>query len=372
MKNNSMFFRLIKTDLRRCMKLFPQLFIAALLFMTAAFFIIKYSTEIMYENTDFSRLDIAIYINDDSEYDIMGFSLVQEMESYQNSVNLIMVNSEDECLRMLEAGNVYASIIVPDGFIRDFMNCTITPIRIIFNRNNTFEEYLINDLFLYSAVPLGTEQAGVYTINDICVKYNIDDEINHSMQVQLDTEYLTKVLLRQELFSTNSFDELASHSLNETLVSSFIIFILFLMSFILMQFLKESSPSYMMQLKLKGIGKVRFALSKTISVSVSLYSVLLVILAALSFTELKAGFSSLIYMIPAVFIISCVIVIFSLLIKNSATANLTIFIITAIMIYLAGGILPIEQLPAFIGRIYEYNPMTFLIKYVSYSLYPIG
>lgn len=360
---NSQLMRTLRTDVKRCMKLLPGLFVTSLLFLFVFGIIIHYYTSILFQSDSFQKIDTAVYIPDDSQYNQLGFSMVSGMESFEDSVNLIPVESPKQGYEMLEKKEVTVFLIVPEQFISGILSGENHPVRIVLRNEKTFETYVMNDLLQSVSSFLGCAQAAVYTAYDICMNHQLPAQTTLAFQNRIDTGNLAYVLSREEMFTEEPFDTLHAISLTKQLTVSSLLLILFMSCFVLTAFYKGNNHAYYLRQKNCGISKPAIILTNSAAGFVAVYIVYLLLFTALCLTGMKPSLLSLVTMIPVIFLISLIIRLFSELSYSPHIANLMIFLTVLLLTYLAGGLMPIQFLPKFLQNTVFWNPMAWLIRF---------
>lgn len=366
---NTQFSRTIRFDIKRCFKLLPGLLLTTLLFLFAAGILLHYYTPILFGEEPFQQVNVALYMPEDSGYNQMGLSMVSNMKSFQDSLNIIQTDTYEEGYAMLVNKEAAAFIVIPEGFISSILNGNNNPIRILLNGTKTFETYVVNDLLQNAAALLGTAQAAVYSVYDISVQYGLDHETNIAFQNQIDTVNMTYVLARESIFSEENFDLLHAFSLTEQLAASFLLLILFMTCFILTAFYKGNNDAYYIRQKISGIGKGKLLISNCLAASIDIYVVYIMIFAGLLIMGLHPTFLSLLTILPVILIVSLFIGLISEFVSGPHMANLIIFLMVLLLLYLAGGILPLQLMPKFLQHTAGYNPMTWLIQYTLHTVF---
>ena len=100
-----------------------------------------------------------------------------------------------------------------------------------------------------------------------------------------------------------------------------------------------------------------------------LYNVYLLIFVLLLVAGTKPNFLSLITMIPVVVLSAAITLFAAMLFKSEHLANGTLFILTILVVYLAGGLIPLILMPKFLQTAAAANPFTYLLKYILWSVY---
>lgn len=363
------FKRTLRSDLKRSLLLTPQIIIYTLLFLLASFVIIIYGSKMFFSNTAFNQVNVALYMPEDSKYNSLGLSFVQDMQSFRDSVNIIEVSSPEEGLEMIEKDKTLVFVEIPEEFVRSVLNGSNYSIKIIFKNNDTLDEHIVNDLLLSLSDVLGVAQASVYTLGDIYYSQGIDSEESSSHYNKLNTENFFYVTSRDAIFDQKLFDSISRFTLQQSMAGAYLILILFFSCFTLASFFKLNSYSYMLQQRAHKVTKTKVFISEFLTAAIPVYVSFLIIYLAFLIASFKPKLTALIVMMPVSLLISFIITLVFTLIKNKVYANLCIFVSVILVMYISGGLVPLELLPAFLKNTASYNPFYHLLRVVLASLF---
>lgn len=360
---NKQFFRTLKTDFRRCFRLLPGLLLTSLLLILASGLVLHYYSSLLFGKNSFQNVTLAIYMPDDTSYNQLGLSLVSNMKSFKESLNIVEVTDIEEGKEMLADGEAIVFIIIPDDFINSIMTGENNPVQVLVKNGSTFETHVVNDLLQNAASLLGCAQAAVYTVYDVGVEFDLDGEANYQLQRQVDNGNLTYVFAREDVFSTETVDALSTYTLKEQLSAAFLILILFMTCFSLTAFYKEHTLSYYIRQKSCGLGRAGVMISNCIASSLDVYLVYGVIFIVYRCIGLTPKGISFLAILPVVFLICILIRLVAECVSSPHIANLILVLAVLLLLYLAGGIMPISYMPKFLQSLTCYNPMSWLLQY---------
>ena len=148
-----------------------------------------------------------------------------------------------------------------------------------------------------------------------------------------------------------------------------IILVMFIMCFWLISFYKGHNSSYKMLQRMSGVSSIKLSLSSIICGTGLLYTVYLFIFIMLGIFRRGAKISSLVTFIPVLILIAGIAFILSELITSEHVIDIVLFLGVVIMIYLAGGFIPLLLMPEFMRGVAAVNPMTYLLKTLMVILY---
>ena len=350
----SSFLRLWRADTKRASRLIPSVFITALIFALTAGLLLAYSEDLIYSKESFAAVTIGMYMPEQSAENDSAMNFAKDLEHGKE---------------LVKKGELTALIIFPNNFINSLYGGEAEPIRVILNENMSLEEHLVNDMIIVASDILGIAQTAYRYYNLILKELNVDPEIREKLTNDLDNRNLAYAASRNMVFDIVNINSDSAHNLRETLTASFIFIILMLMCFQITGFYKSYNSSFIMRQHKEGGGSVSMFFSRLLSGSMILYTVYLLIFVLLVAAKTKPNYLSLITMIPVVVLAASITLFASMLFKSEHLANGTIFIITILVIYLAGGLIPLILMPKFLQSAAAANPFTYLLKYILWSIF---
>ena len=365
----SSFLRLWRADTKRASRLIPSVFITALIFALTAGLLLAYSEDLIYSKESFAAVTIGMYMPEQSAENDSAMNFAKNMDSIKESADIKEIKVPEHGKELVKKGELTALIIFPNNFINSLYGGEAEPIKVILNENMSLEEHLVNDMIIVASDILGIAQTAYRYYNLILKELNVDPEIIEKLTNDLDNRNLAYAASRNTVFDIVNINSRSAHHLRETLTASFIFIILMLMCFQITGFYKSYNSSFIMRQHKEGGGSVSMFFSRLLSGSMILYTVYLLIFVLLVAAKTKPNYLSLITMIPVVVLAAAITLFASMLFKSEHLANGTIFIITILVIYLAGGLIPLILMPKFLQSAAAANPFTYLLKYILWSIF---
>ncbi|MBR1673643.1 MAG: ABC transporter permease [Eubacterium sp.] len=365
----SSFMRLWRADTKRASRLIPSVFITALIFALTAGLLLVYSEDLIYSKESFAAVSVGMYMPEQSSENDSAMNFAKNMDSIKESAEIVEVKSLEEGKQLVKDGKITALIIFPENFINSLYGGDAEPIKVLFNENMSLEEHLVNDMIYLASEILGVAQTAYRYYNIILKDISADDSLRGKLTDDLDNRNLSYVASRNLLFDIQNINSSTSHNLRETLTASFIFIILMLMCFQITGFYKSYNTAFMMRQIKEGGGAASMFFSRLLSGSMILYNVYLLIFVLLLAAGTKPNFLSLITMIPVVVLSAAITLFASMLFKSEHLANGALFILTILVVYLAGGLIPLILMPKFLQTAAAANPFTYLLKYILWSVY---
>ncbi len=364
--------RTICMDLRRAVRILPATLLYTLLFLLVSLVVIKNGESLFFDPNRYTKVPVGLFMPLNSDQDKSGLKLVEDMQSFREALEIHQFDTEEEGRKALEAAEITALIMIPEGFVGNVSVGNNQPIRIIFQENNTLEEHIINDLLLSSANMLGTAQAAkfaVQSLNEVFGASISDKDAAFMLADNLDSYNLAYVLARESLFVTKSFDSLSGLSLKEKLAGSYGLLVLSFLCFILTAFYQGKKPAYVIRQKCSGVSRFGIGISEWISTVVLLYAAFLLIFLGFTIAKLSPKLTALITIFPVLMVLGLFILLLSYAVRNPVYSNLVILVAIVLLMYIAGGLIPEDFLPKFLQDIARWNPVSVMIRFMRFVLF---
>lgn len=368
MLSNSQFKRTLRTDIKRAVRSLPGFFATAVIFVAIAGIITYYAKYFVFDKEMFSSVKVAYYVDTNDELGQGQIDIISDMESIQESASLIPVESEEAGKEMLLNKEVSALLVVPGNFVSD-MGSEDSAIRVYFNEDESFEGYLVNDIVTIISKLYGDARTAVLSYRTIARDSGYDEEIVKKGYNSLNTKLFTDVFARTGGYEIKDIDSAGSFSLEQQFTCSMIVLVMFLMSFWLTAFYKGHNTSYKMLQRMSGVNSLKLSLSSILCGTGMLYILYLLIFALLKMFKREVMVSSLVTVIPVLVLVAGIVFLLSCYIASEHVVNIVIFLGVVILIYLAGGFIPLLLMPEFMRSVAAVNPMTYLLKVLSHILY---
>jgi ABC-type uncharacterized transport system permease subunit len=100
-----------------------------------------------------------------------------------------------------------------------------------------------------------------------------------------------------------------------------------------------------------------------------MYIAFAVIVIGLQFTKIGISLMALVRMLPIIAIIAFIVTGVSYLFRSPVSAAYISFAAFTVLMYLAGGLIPIEFLPRFLQEGAVYNPLKYLIDFAVEAMF---
>lgn len=355
---------MLKAFFKRSLNFMPFVAVYFLVLCLMAGGIIAYAQNIFYKDGTFAIVNVACYYSENAENNY-GLQFVENMESFEQSVHLIDCRTPEEVVELVEDGDAVAGLLFPDRFVDSVMTGENLSVDVIYNESATFEGYVVSDLLSSLTKMLGVGQACMQTMYDFCSAYDLDASAVNIAQIRS----LSYALSRFDLFDEVQADSISSYSLVQKTTASYSIYILLLSGFVFAYFYKGNTAAFEARARLAGISKCKLFIFEDIFTALMLYVPVLVLIIGLMASPLKVSPLALIAVIPVVLIISTIIAGVCYLFKNPVASGYVLFAISTVLMYMAGGLMPLEFMPRFLQELAVYNPCYYLIEFMLKVMY---
>ena len=361
---------MIKAYCKRVLLFLPYVLCYFLALGIAMLALVTYASEFLFENNTDSIVSVACYVPDDDSYNQLGIALVQKMDSVKHTIDINQVNSEKKVIRLVEDGDAIAGIIVPEGFIESMGTPEAKHVSVIYRDADTFEEHIVNDLLYAMSDLLGNTQASILTAAEYAANMGIDASEIYEIRSDVQSKSFSYVMDRKALFhKINADDIVAKYEIRERLTASYTLYILMMSVFVISFFYKGNNDIFRARAKLSGIKTWKIFLIESGCAAVMIYMLYIVMFVCLCFIFDSMKILSLITVIPTILIIALRGTALCYLVKSPAAVSYITFGAGTLMMYLAGGLIPIDFMSRFFQNAAVYNPFYYLIKFFMRSMF---
>ena len=361
---------MIKVAFKRIIAFLPYAGAYFLALGIAAMAIAFFGENVLFKDGAFSAVKVACYLPDDSSLNEAGFSLISNMNSIEDTVSFVQYDSEEEVRDAVDDGDVSCGLIIPANFASGIFTGENPEVELVFKSADTFDEHVVNDVMLVLANDLGVGQASTQAVYALCYEYDIDGGDTADLADSVRTAELTYALDRMRVFDYTTLDDISQFTLTQKIASSALVYVYLLSVFVFAYFCKGSNPAFVARAKLSGISPVRLFLIESISIALMMYAAYALMAGALlMFTDIGLDAMSYVYMFPIIVILAVIVTGISYLFRSPVSAAYISFAFFTVLMYLAGGLLPLEFLPRFLQEGAVYNPLHYIIDLTMEAMF---
>ena len=361
---------MIKAYCKRVLLFLPYVLCYFLALGIAMLALVMYASEFLFENNTDSIVSVACYVPDDESYNQLGIALVQRMDSVKHTIDINQVSSEKKVVRLVEDGDAIAGIIVPEGFIENMGTPEARHVSVIYRDADTFEEHIVNDLLYAMSDLLGTAQASILSAAEYADNMGIGSSEIYEIRGDVQSKSFSYVMDRKALFHKIDADDIvAKYAIRERLTASYTLYILMMSVFVISFFYKGNNDIFRARAKLSGIKTWKIFLIESGCAAVMIYLLYVVMFICLCFIFESMKILSLITVIPTILIIALLGTTLCYIVKSPAAVSYITFGAGTLMMYLAGGLIPIDFMSRFFQNAAVFNPFYYLIRFFMRSMF---
>lgn len=186
-------------QIKRAAKAFPAIIaMTFLLFASLGLLVFaKLSNEA--QGGEESRVKLGIVGEDEDSYLGVGIYALENLDSSRFTCEFSHL-TEEEARRKLEAGELSAYIVIPDGFVRSIIDGENKRVTFISGSSQAgIGTVLVNQLASAVSNVITDTQAGIYSMHEFYMDYGELEEL-YSDEVDLNLKYLQLILNRENLY----------------------------------------------------------------------------------------------------------------------------------------------------------------------------
>lgn len=340
----------LKLELKRAFRHFPQMAAgaAALVFLLGAAALL--AGNILYGGAVSARISVGVVLPEDDQLAKKAISMVSSLESVKSLCDFSYMDRETG-REMLSDGEIYALMEIPEGFVRDIMDGTNTPVTVMLPGNAGTESRIFTELTDAGAKILGSSQAGIYAGDELLMLYDQTESIAR-LEDDLNRIYLDYNLPRMDYFqkrmvsATGDVDTLTFYG-----ISAFVLALL-LGAIPVSGYLEPMGAVMRAKLKLEGIGRGTRAAARMLGLALLMVGVsvpMAVVAAWLGWLDVRAVGSGLPGLILVGFLVCLGAAAFCVCIFQLAGSLmggvLLLSVTVAVMHFVSGGFVPLVFLP---------------------------
>lgn len=351
----------LRLELKRACKKLPHIFAGAIVLLLLAGTIALLASRMLYGEQKTGRITVGVVLPEGDALAKKAVAMVSSLESVKSICDFEYMDVE-ECLRKLEAGQLYAVMEVPEGFVQDIINGTNTPVKILLPKGAGLESRIFKELTDAGAATLGASQAGIYGGDELLVLYGMADSI-YELEADLNRIYMRYSLPRMDYFknirvsATGDVDTLHFYG-----ISISVLFLL-LSAIPVSAYLASGTAVMKQKLAIIGVGRATVIGARILGLGTLFLAVTLCAAAGAAFM----GFMKLSLPGAAALVMVCLgassLVVFLYQAAGSLMGGIMLlFLAVTAMHFLAGGFLPLVFLPSAFRAAAVYLPSHVLME----------
>lgn len=365
---------------KRALKSLPiVLGVSAVLFLALGIIISGILTKDA-QSEDKQKFRVGIVGDTSESYLGLGIAAIETLDSSRFTIDFLELN-EDEAKLMLEAGDLSAYVVIPDGFIDDAVHGDVGKITYVTGPGSVgLTTIFKNEIADFISQVLIHSQKGVYATGGAMRDEGIDGRSEAMDKIAI--EYFSFILNRSKLYSTEILGISDSLSFGGYMMCGILIFFLFMWGISCCFLFVRRNISLSVILKAKDSGALIQIIGEYLAyLALMIITLLGIILALIPFSSQLSGFipelegakttwilSFSLKLIPCAMLISAVQFLIYETISGIVAGVLAQFISTIALSYVGGCLYPISFFPETVIKLSEFLPSGIARSYLSSAL----
>lgn len=321
---------------------------------------------------------VALVDNEDSLLSRISISMVTDQSYMSSLMEISQEDDEDSALKKMADGSYGAVVVLPDGYMEKIMHGEKCTGKIYISDAIENEAELIKAIADFGSRLLTAGQLGVFAGERVIAKQGLPEEVHAQFLENSNAGLIT--------FALDAYDTVFSLEVipyGDTGISMIMYYIacwLVMLLFVTGLFfpdlyIADCKGSIYSKLKTCGVGRVHFMLGKIIYPA--LFRILIVIIAV----KASAGFFPDFYVesglsqAQLILFLSAVCIFISFITGNLAVAlsktggwAVTILALSAVCLFMAGGLVPRTMLPEILPKLAVYTPFGSALAIVIHAM----
>lgn len=350
----------LELELKRALKRLPHIYAGAiaLLFLMGAVALL--SSQTLYGDAVTGRIAVGVILPKQDLLAEKVIGMVSSLGSVKSLCDFEYVD-EEEGLRRLNRGELYAVMEVPAEFIQDIMDGTNTPVRILMTEDAGLEGQIFRELTDAGARTLGASQAGIYAGGELYRLCGLSSSIGQ-LEADLNRIYLGYSLPRNDYFRHRTEGATGDVDTMEFYGISACVLFLMLSAIPVSDYLLPLRPAFLRKLDIIGIrGPIRVC-ARVLGLTLLLTAVALPVFAL---SMGKGWITGRLFSVPVLILVCLALASFVALCFQAAGTLMggiiLLFIAGVGQHFLSGGFLPLVFLPEPVRKLAPLLPSTILM-----------
>ena len=261
----------LKLQLKSAFLCIPKLLAGTLLFSCLAVLIGYAGSKTLYHNDSLFYFRIAAVLPKNDALVNIGFNMLTGMDSLKDYCEFVRTD-EETAMKLLEHGEVYGIVYIPEGFVEDILNGKNTPAHILLPDSSGIETALFRSVLNAGSDTLAYVQSGIYALYDTYERFGVSS-LTSVASDRLNNEYMRFTLQRGDIYKIETVSSTGSLSLPQFFVCAGIAVIMLFLGFTMGGYAMQESTQLNLMLKRSGISYIFTVVCKTI-ITALIYTVL--------------------------------------------------------------------------------------------------
>ncbi len=274
----------------------------------------------------------------------------------------------DEARAALEAGEVTAVLLLPEGFLDSVLSGENLPVTLLTSRARPLESWMVQWLGQSVSRMLAAAQTGIYTVSERYHAANVTDPAEEEMLLQINLAYLGWVSGREKMYDSVTVSATGTLSVAHHYALSVLAYLPLLSAPLLYPaFGGDELAAWHRRRRAAGLSPASGALG-----AVAASAALLLPLIWLPLAALGGGLNGLLPATLTAWAAAAYGGLCAALSRSAGAAGLTAFLPATLALVFAGGVLPPALLPRALREIVSLCPLTWARETLAAALdYPV-
>ena len=386
------FFTYTIVETKRIFRLYPAVLTMALLLslvLGALLYTASVSANNLSTGSEDERLSVGIVGLDSSPYLSLGISLLKTMDSSRTEVEFTEL-SEEEALSKLQAGELAAAVLIPEGTIEKLLSGrTDLKMKLLLPmRSAGAGTILVREAARAISDLIASMEANSYTLADFYTEMGVPNPYDISdAQTDLLVHSINKILKRGDLFTMEKIKTQGSLTIESYYLTAMFLLLVLLSGVLCAAYAIRTDYALPSLLKIRGLGEMGQILAEYISLLSLLLSIGLVLLPLTGWglSQMPIRFSELgghspdflrnyclfgLKSIPVVLLAGAIDLFLYEIADSTISGVLLQFLVTIALSYVSGIFYPVNTFPAAVRKIAPFFPTRHALLYLGGLLNP--
>lgn len=242
----------LRLELKRAWKRLPHMYAGAIVLFVLLGTVALLSSKLLYGDAVSGRITVGVVLPADDVVAEKALDMISSLDSVKSICDFEYLNQETG-QKKLHSGDLYALLVIPDGFVQDIITGVNTPVQVVLPGNKDVESRVFRELADAGAKILAASQAGIYAGNELYRRYGLESSIA-VLEADLNRIYLGYSLSRGDYFLNRKISATGDVTTVQFYgISAYVLFLL-LCGIPASAYLLPWQKSFARQLSLHGIG----------------------------------------------------------------------------------------------------------------------
>lgn len=242
----------LRLELKRAWKRLPHMYAGAIVLFVLLGTVALLSSKLLYGDAVSGRITVGVVLPADDVVAEKALDMISSLDSVKSICDFEYLNQEAG-QKKLHSGDLYALLVIPDGFVQDIITGVNTPVQVVLPGNKDVESRVFRELADAGAKILAASQAGIYAGNELYRRYGLESSIA-VLEADLNRIYLGYSLSRGDYFLNRKVSATGDVTTVQFYgISAYVLFLL-LCGIPASAYLLPWQKSFARQLSLHGIG----------------------------------------------------------------------------------------------------------------------